>query len=125
MKLPRWFPEVPRPWNPAFRSTWDAMSKPERQASMLFDVVIMVILVLGVLILSGCQRGPDTLPSPDEVSRDALKRSADQTRRETGLPIVVDPENGCQYIGLSNHGLTPRLNEYGKQICVKEDKYVQ
>ena len=28
MKLPLWVPEVRRPFNPAFRDTWQAMSHP-------------------------------------------------------------------------------------------------
>lgn len=45
MKLPRWFPAVSRPWNPAYREVWDDMTHEERQASFLFDMVIVAFVV--------------------------------------------------------------------------------
>jgi len=34
-----------------------------------------------------------------------------------GLYSVTDPDTCCQYLGLSNGGLTPRLDPDGAHIC--------
>jgi hypothetical protein len=49
MRLPRWLPAVPRPFNPAYRETWDAMSHEERQWSCLIDVAIC-IFALAIIV---------------------------------------------------------------------------
>lgn len=35
----------------------------------------------------------------------------------SALPMVTDPATGCQYLGYTGHGLTPRLDRDGKPIC--------
>lgn len=47
-KLPDWIPQVPRPWNPAHRETWERMTPNERRVSFLVDcgVCLIVIAVL-------------------------------------------------------------------------------
>lgn len=51
MKLPDWVPEVRRPFNPAYRPVWEAMTHTERQASWLADwaLVCVAVIVLGLL----------------------------------------------------------------------------
>jgi hypothetical protein len=50
MRLPDWFPQVPRPWNPAYREVWDAMTPNEKRWSALVDaVVVLAVLVLCLL----------------------------------------------------------------------------
>ena len=46
--------------------------------------------------------------TPTDVS--ALRRS--------GMTLFVDARTGCQYLS-AGRGLTPRLDETGKQICKK------
>lgn len=78
MKLPHWVPEVRRPFNPAFRDTWEAMSRTERQASWLVDwgLVLSVILALG--LLSGC-----TKPASDSAQdRYRIVRDSGGTPKE-------------------------------------------
>lgn len=50
MKLPRWFPAVRRPWNPAYREAWDVMTHEERQWSFAADLAIFAV-VFGVVWL--------------------------------------------------------------------------
>lgn len=52
MKLPDWIPQVTRPWNPAWRETWKAMTPDQRRASFLMDVVICAVVVV-ILYLAG------------------------------------------------------------------------
>jgi hypothetical protein len=49
MRLPEWFPQVPRPWNPAFRSVWDAMTPAEKPWSCFVDALV-VALCLGLMV---------------------------------------------------------------------------
>lgn len=42
-KLPTWIPKVPRPFNPAYHSTWDAMSDNEKRWSFIVDIVIVAV----------------------------------------------------------------------------------
>lgn len=42
MNIWRFIPAVKRPWNPAYRETWHAMTHRERQISFLIDVAIIV-----------------------------------------------------------------------------------
>lgn len=41
MKLPTWIPQISKPFNPAYRDTWDAMSPNERRWSFLFDAGVV------------------------------------------------------------------------------------
>jgi hypothetical protein len=49
MKLPDWFPEVGRPWNPAYQAAWDAMTSQERKWSFFIDLCI--VGVVGIIWL--------------------------------------------------------------------------
>lgn len=42
----RFIPAVTRPFNPAYRSVWDLMTRREKQWSFIFDFII--ILLAGV-----------------------------------------------------------------------------
>lgn len=44
-KLPRWIPQTPKPWNPAYIPTWEAMTENERRWSFLFDLVVCALFV--------------------------------------------------------------------------------
>lgn len=50
IKLPRWVPKVPRPWNPAYRGTWDAMDDDAKRWSFLIDVGVCAAFC-GILLL--------------------------------------------------------------------------
>lgn len=63
------------------------------------------VLIAVLLSLTACQRVDASEPK---------SRKFDVT---DVLPIVTDPETGCQYIGYSSHGLSPRLDRNGKPIC--------
>jgi hypothetical protein len=52
MKLPTWIPMVSRPWNPAYRSTWDAMDDNEKRWSWLVDAAV-VLVALAVICWAG------------------------------------------------------------------------
>ena len=45
MRLPRWFPEVPRPWNPAYHESWRAMTTAEKQWTFFVDLMVIAICV--------------------------------------------------------------------------------
>lgn len=45
MKIPSWVPQVSRPFSPAYRETWDAMTPDERRASFLFDLVVVGVVL--------------------------------------------------------------------------------
>jgi hypothetical protein len=51
MNLWRFVPAVSRPWNPAYRDTWDAMTRRERQVSFLIDAGIFTAAAIGCYIL--------------------------------------------------------------------------
>lgn len=59
-----------------------------------------------IFVLAGCQQveGNQQAPVAVNVGGDVL-------------PIVTDPDTGCQYIGYTGHGLTPRLDRDGKPMC--------
>jgi hypothetical protein len=78
MRLPSWVPEVRRPWNPAFHDTWKAMTRTERQASFLFDCLVVLAVIVGMGLLSGC--GEDT--SAQALNRYGMVMEADGTIQE-------------------------------------------
>lgn len=45
MKLPTFIPQVPKPWNPAYRETWNVMTPNEKRWSFLVDVVIVIVIL--------------------------------------------------------------------------------
>lgn len=75
MKLPRWVPEVRRPFNPAFRDTWEAMTHTERQVSWLVDWCLVLVVVIGLGLLAGC--GEDT--SAQALDRYSILMATDTT----------------------------------------------
>ncbi|UTC29849.1 hypothetical protein BAJUN_02190 [Bajunvirus bajun] len=52
MQLPTWIPRISRPWNPAYRSTWDVMSDNEKRWSWLFDAGVVLVVGIVLLVLS-------------------------------------------------------------------------
>lgn len=50
MKLPKWIPKIPRPWNPAYREVWDSMTSDEKRASWLVDAMIILGAILTVVV---------------------------------------------------------------------------
>ncbi len=105
MKLPRWIPQVSRPWNPAFRETWDAMTTVERQMSFLFDCAI-VGLVVAFLMLTGCQKtseatgGTPLLVVTTKHTSPAAGGIVGRTGAADGdeMSVVSDPITGCEYL---------------------------
>lgn len=73
---------------------------------------------VAVLLLSGCNRAPDA-PAPraavSSTSGDTSPPTADTTGED--IPVFTDRFTGCQYLGYTGHGLTPRMSRYvdGKQ----------
>lgn len=45
------------------------------------------------------------------------KDDTDPADGRSGLRLFVDNRTGCHYLGVSYGGLTPRLDEQGRQIC--------
>lgn len=48
MQLPNWFPQSPRPWNPAFAEVWDVMSPNQRRWDLLIDIALCAIILCAV-----------------------------------------------------------------------------
>ena len=38
----------------------------------------------------------------------------------SGFTIMTDHLTGCQYLRYNSYSLTPRMDQYGKQICIKK-----
>ena len=51
-----------------------------------------------------------------DIGRD----DTDPPGNRSNLLIMTDHATGCQYLTSVRGGLTPRLDENGKQICIKE-----
>lgn len=73
-----------------------------------------------LLFLAGCEQRPGpTQPPSDAVppGRGAPGSKATPYPMGDDLPVIVDAETGCQYIGYTGHGVTPRMSRYedGKQ----------
>lgn len=45
--------------------------------------------------------------------------STDKKPERSGLGLYTDAMTGCQYLSAKGSGITPRLDENGKQICRK------
>lgn len=72
------------------------------------NVFSAILAVVGAIVLASLL----VLPGPvDDTDASALQRS--------GLSLYIDARTGCQYLS-TGRGLTPRLNENGKQICEKK-----
>ena len=62
-----------------------------------------ILMVLSLVSLVGCGVRDDTDP-PNGIS---------------GLNVFTDHLTGCQYLKAGLGGLTPRMDQNGKQICNK------
>lgn len=115
MKLPEWFPQVSRPWNPAYRETWDAMTPDEKRWSCLADMFMIGVVVVVLLICTGCSRADpadapgDTSPATRATHEEYIYQQEQFFSNRAGMQVVIDNETGCQYLGYVGHGLTPRL----------------
>lgn len=133
------WPQIPRPWNPAYTETYDAMTEAERQNSFKIDLALLIVVLFVCATLGGCSRvdgGADTptmaMESPVGTSpapRDGLQYGR-AIREAGGAPVVVDEGTGCQYLGLSGHGLTPRMaySRDGRYVhvgCLVRDRAVE
>lgn len=47
MRAPKFIPKTTRPWNPALREVWDAMSDNEKRWSTIIDIAVCAV-VLGL-----------------------------------------------------------------------------
>lgn len=110
------WPQIPRPWNPAYHEVYDAMTEQERQASFKIDLALAGLAILFALCLGGCskvEKGTDPLSKmlqdPGDTSPAMVSPVGTGTAiREAGEALVmVDEGTGCQY--LMRHGLTPRM----------------
>ncbi|WP_431222239.1 hypothetical protein ACQ86O_17955 [Serratia sp. L9] len=45
-----------------------------------------------------------------------LVDDTDGTRR-SGMALYTDAATGCQYLGVSGYGITPRMDKDGYQVC--------
>lgn len=114
----RW-PEIPRPWNPAYKETYEAMTPRERVISARIDYLVF-LMCCGFVMMSigGCapmDGGGATEPSP--VARGGTSQRHEDIERAAARAagveaLVIDRETGCQYIGYTHHGLTPRMGSY-------------
>jgi hypothetical protein len=53
VRLPKWFPEVPKPWNPAYRGVWHVMTREERQWSLFIDLLVVLVAIIIWAVASG------------------------------------------------------------------------
>jgi hypothetical protein len=58
MKLPRWIPQTPKPWNPAWRETWEAMTPNGRRWSFVIDMIICALGTAFLVYAALAQGGP-------------------------------------------------------------------
>jgi hypothetical protein len=56
------------------------------------------------------------LATHTDIGRD----ETDPPAGRSDMKIMTDHETGCQYLMASRGGLTPRLDENGKPICIKK-----
>lgn len=61
------------------------------------------LIVLLIFLLAGCKQ--DGYVEVGRVTEDKPRVFVG----DADLPVVSDPETGCQYLGRSYYGLTPRL----------------
>lgn len=133
----RW-PQIRRPWNPAYQETYDAMNERERQNSFKIDLALVALVIAVSVLLGGCSRvdtsqsatdasmaSGGTSPSPRDME-DHYYEEARRATQDAGLPVVIDQATGCQYISAYQKGTSPRMSrvENGKQYqigCYVED----
>lgn len=133
------WPQIPRPWNPAYTETYDAMTEAERQNSFKIDLALLVVVLFVCATLGGCSRvddGADTRPtaakasggtslSPREVE-DYYDEEEERASRDAGMGVRIDRATGCHYLGSTAYTITPRMSriENGRQYqvgCYVED----
>ena len=56
------------------------------------------------------------LATHTDIGRDAT----DPPAGRSDMQIMTDHQTGCQYLMSARGGLTPRLDENGKQMCTKK-----
>lgn len=77
-------------------------------------VAWVLVSLLIVSALAGCMRKDD----PTIPGNEAAATSGDTSPGGVGgVPVWVDPATGCQYLGYTGHGLTPRLKPDGSPMC--------
>lgn len=91
--------------------------------AILFYFLVMALVVIAAVSLSGCAEKPrrgdvakdcsvdPSLCADAPGSTSPAKEAPIEAQYDTidGLPIVTDARTGCQYIGYTSHGLTPRV----------------
>jgi hypothetical protein len=94
----RFVPAVSRPWNPAYREVWDSMSHRERQKSFLIDLAVVLVVLIGLLALSGCNQ-PEQADDP-YVRNTYLRKTCDHGRaiyhQTRGGVAVVENASECK-----------------------------
>lgn len=91
------------------------MTPNEKRWSALVDL-ICVAIVLGTLsILAGCQRvdDPSTPRGGTTETRESSRAALVPVPGAGDAPVYVDEHTGCQYLGYTGHGLTPRMTKQG------------
>lgn len=91
-------------------------------------------LLVVLMLIAGCQRKGEATDTPvNRVSASGGASPAPEGptlyRMRKDLPVIVDSETGCQYLGYTGHGLTPRMSRYenGAQYhlgCYLKDTFV-
>lgn len=72
------------------------------------------------LLLGGCERAPGASATPGSTSE---RQEAISEPVSAGvIPVEVDRATGCQYLGYTGHGLTPRMyynttGQYAQMGC--------
>jgi len=77
--------------------------------------VVFVVAVMS--LVAGCGGATDDTVTPGVEMQLAQLSGMDR------IHVFIDPETGCEYLimdGAPRGGITPRLDENGKQICNKK-----
>lgn len=74
---------------------------------------LAIIYVVVTVLLSGVNY---VLGTYTDIGRD----DSDPPSGRSDMKILTDHKTGCQYLMAAHGGLTPRLDENGKQMCVKK-----
>jgi hypothetical protein len=75
-------------------------------------VQLAAIYIVTAITISGVNY---LLSTYTDIGRDAT----DPPAGRSDMIIMTDHQTGCQYLMGSRGGLTPRLDENGKQMCTK------
>lgn len=70
----------------------------------VYLALFVMVLIAGVM--SGCARA-----APSEVVTAEIKQGKRASRIDIGVPVFTDPATGCEYLGYTGHGLTPRMGK--------------